>query len=382
MEFARNTYDAVTSKKAQRTLVNTVLIVASSTILFGLAAIAYLLFYHNFLPDQVTTVPVHLQYGYELNPYGVASLADKNLKDLQDYDITVTLNLPRSRPNLDRGNFMIALHLLEAAPSKIAAAITQPNPPGPSSAFEGKTVLYTSTRPAILPYTDPLVSLASRLLFLAYHIVFPASEKVTLVVPMVEKLRFREGGMMPTSLALDIQAGQSLQVYSVSVTITAQLYGLRWIMHKYWITSFFVFTTLFWLCEMGFMIAGWVALSMLFAGPSEQEKLKIEPDRTGGGGAVVKTEGNSKSGTDEDVPMTFPTSSRQPPLRYEPSVKEEPGAESSELANIAPAGGEADDEDDEEDEQGRWRGDSGIGTSYSDRDGSSLRRRSSRGRSS
>lgn len=62
-EYARGAYNAATSKTAQRTLLNTILVAASSTILFCMAAIAYLVFYHNYLPDQVTTIPIHLQYG-------------------------------------------------------------------------------------------------------------------------------------------------------------------------------------------------------------------------------------------------------------------------------------------------------------------------------
>jgi hypothetical protein len=57
-------YGAVTSKTAQRTLLKTVLFGILSAGLFGLACVAYLAFYHEYLPDQVFTVPVHLQYGY------------------------------------------------------------------------------------------------------------------------------------------------------------------------------------------------------------------------------------------------------------------------------------------------------------------------------
>lgn len=306
------------------------------------------------------------------------SLADVNLKDYQDYDISVTLKLPRSPANLERGNFMVALHFLDNKSPFLMAAATNPLPvPGPQSVLEGRNILHTSTRPAILPYTDPLVSLASRLLFLAYHVFFPTSETTTLVVPLVEKLEFRPYSMNPTSLVLDVQAGQTLQVYSVLVTITAQLQGLRWFMHTYWITSFVLFTTLFWLCELFF--AGMAALFLglvLGGGGGDDGKAvsqvkKEEP--------TIKQEREGK--TLEDVPMTFPTSSRQPPLRYDP----EPSiSEATPQADFPPAaaGGEADDEDDEDEEGYETRfHDSGIGTSYSERDTpGSVRRRTSRGR--
>lgn len=64
LETAGSVRDALTSKTAQRTALMAVLLGTASAILFGLAAVAYLAFYHEYLPDQVTTVPVHLQYGY------------------------------------------------------------------------------------------------------------------------------------------------------------------------------------------------------------------------------------------------------------------------------------------------------------------------------
>ncbi len=155
-DYVRGTYSVVTSKAAQRTLLNTVLLVIASTILYGFAAVGYILFYHNYLPDQVTTVPVHLQYGlvlsrhiwlfdpanervgrermgltrlrdsYGLNPYGVAFLGDRNLEDLQAYDITVSLTLPRSPANINRGNFMVALHLLSPGSGGAASDSSKP----------------------------------------------------------------------------------------------------------------------------------------------------------------------------------------------------------------------------------------------------------------
>lgn len=278
---------------------------------------------------------------------------------------------------------MVALHLLDNKPPIFMPTVTPLSVPGPQSVLEGRNILHTSTRPAILPYTDPLVSLASRLLFLAYHVFFPTSETTKLVVPMAERLEFRPGKMSPTSLVLDLQAGQTLQVYSVFVTITAQLHGLRWFMHKYWITSFVLFTTLFWLCELFFAGLAVLFLGLIFGGSGGVKpplQVKKEGEAGAGSQAAIKQEGEEKM--PEDVPMTFPTSSRQPPLRYdpEPSVS---GATSQADFTPAAAGGEADDEDDNEEEGYETRfHDSGIGTtSYSERDTpGSLRRRSSRGR--
>lgn len=63
VDTASTVYRAATSKTAQRTVLTTLLFAFLSSILFGLACVGYLAFYHEYLPDQVTTVPVHLQYG-------------------------------------------------------------------------------------------------------------------------------------------------------------------------------------------------------------------------------------------------------------------------------------------------------------------------------
>ncbi|POS76692.1 hypothetical protein DHEL01_v204910 [Diaporthe helianthi] len=429
VDLTRTVYNAATSKTAQRTLLTTLLFTFLSSVLFLFAGVGYLAFYHEYLPDQVLTVPVHLQYGYELNPYGVASLSHANFKDYQDYDISVTLNLPNSPSNLARGNFMLALYLLDsphapASSTKTATAVlstatTAASPssmpttiPAPQSVLNNKNILFTSTRPAIMPYTDPLVSLAKRVLLLAYHVFVPCSETTRLTVPMAEKLEFVPGRLMPGALVLDVQAGQGLQVYDVVVTLTAQLGGLRWFMHTWWVTSFVLFTAVFWVFEVFFLAATAVVAKILWAvvfggggGGKGAGRIKQEREEKEATGRIpgIKQEGGAcgRGKSIEDVPMTFPTSSQQPPLRYEPEPRDEVGGGVATPQQQAPGdlGGEADIEDEafgdeyryeevkeEEDEEEELRArDSGIGTSFSERDAGagasgSVRRRTSLGR--
>lgn len=329
---------------------------------------------------------------YEVNPYGLALLPGAKFKDYQDYDISVTLKLPNSPTNLARGNFMLALYLLDDAEgphTQLWTAIIGSHPPptavlSPHSVLADRNIIFMSTRPAIIPYTDPLVSLAKRVLLLAYHVFVPASETTRLVVPMAERLEFRPDKMMPTTLVLDVQAGQSLQVYDVLVTFTAQLGGLRWFMHTWWITSFVLFTTLFWLSEVFFLaltaVATKVLWSAVFGGGSRGRAPTGMIKEEEGRNPRIKQEGLGQGKTLDDVPMTFPTSSQQPPLRYEP----EPGHASAVSLPQQPqadVGGEADVEDEEVGEEYREEDlgrDSGIGTSFSERDGGgSIRRRTS-----
>ncbi|KAK3381594.1 putative adipose-regulatory protein-domain-containing protein [Podospora didyma] len=391
-------YNALTSKTAQKSLLYTILFTSASAVLYGFAAVSYLVFYHNYLPDQITTVPVYLQYGYGVNPYGVATI--RNIKDVQAYDISVSLTLPRSPPNLERGNFMVALQLLgNPSPSSSSFRAPPPPPPVPDAAensqakmspdllrtalLADRPVLYFAARPALMPYADPLVSLASRVVFLVYHVLFPHdAESTTLVVDVAERLAFSKGGPVPTTLLVELQAGQDLQVYKAQVTLTAQLAGLRYFMYKYWVTAFLLFTALFWVCEVVFMVLSFTAIASIFGGGDSQGKV---PGKSGAGGRA------DGEGLDlmSDTERTFPTSSKQQPLKYESQmgiVKSE-SDEATEVtaADLPPVGrgAEADDEDDykEEakyDDEADFR-DSGIGTSYSDHTSQSApRRRNSR----
>lgn len=62
-ETFQETARVFTSKPVQRAAVNVVLLVSGAVTLLGLAAIATVLFFQNFVPDQFVTTPVHLQYG-------------------------------------------------------------------------------------------------------------------------------------------------------------------------------------------------------------------------------------------------------------------------------------------------------------------------------
>lgn len=378
------TYRVATSKTAQRTLLNTILLSSASAFLYALAAIAYILFYNAYLPDQVTTLPIHLQYNYGPNPYGVAPLP--NIKDYQAYDISVTLTLPRSPTNLDRGNFMIALYILDrpgtAAPpapdttghnQQLTTPVSLFPTPDPAAYLSTRRILHTSLRSALLPYTDPIISLASRLLFLPSHIFFPSSSRAsttTLSIPLVEKLSFpssKGARATPSSLFLELQSGQDLRVSSARVTITAQLSGVRWLMHTYRVSAFVAGTAAFWGCEVAFMGLAWAVLSTVLSGTGKEHDHGYK--KIGDGKSERK---RIDEGDMSDTERTFPSVGRGPPLKYE-SVKEESEGETKMVEVPVGPGGEADDEDED---GGEWR-DSGIGTSYSDAGTGSVRKRAS-----
>ena len=53
----------VTSKAARRAALNASLLVGFLVGLFCAAGVASWVFYNNYLPDQIVTLPIHLQYG-------------------------------------------------------------------------------------------------------------------------------------------------------------------------------------------------------------------------------------------------------------------------------------------------------------------------------
>ncbi|OLN95991.1 Seipin [Colletotrichum chlorophyti] len=368
---------AATSKTAQRTLVNVSLLVGTTLFLLPFAIVASILFFHNYLPDQVVTIPVHLQYGSGVNPFGTAAISTSALRTQQEYDVSVTLSMPRSPANTNRGNFMVSLHLLDAGVPSAGSDKKRPHMyPEPYSHFDGKSILFSSRRPALVPYQDPLVSLASRVFFLAYHVLFADPPTCVLTITMAERVQLAKGSSLPTSAYLEIQGGQSIETYHTSIKLTAQLRGLRWLMHHYRLPTLLAAILLFWASEVLFMGVAWLAWSGFSAARAGSGRtLQPSPKLMG---RVKREDG---SGVDElsDAPRTFPTYGNQAPLKYEPEIKEEPQP-GPRMEELMPLGGEADDEE-EDDGRGSFRGDSGIGTSYSEGGSiSSVRRRSSQNR--
>ena len=85
-----------------------------------------------------------------------------------EYDVSVELTLPRSPPNTERGNFMVALFATKSKIDNPAQSWTVPQ--DPYDHIRADNVVFSSRRPALVPYEDPLVSYASRVLFLLYHV--------------------------------------------------------------------------------------------------------------------------------------------------------------------------------------------------------------------
>ncbi|KAI0178598.1 putative adipose-regulatory protein-domain-containing protein [Hypoxylon sp. FL1284] len=369
MQYVKGSYRAATSPAAQRTYLNTILFFAASLALLCIAAVAYPVFYYNYVPKKVISIPIHLQYNSGINPYAITSLAS-SLTLEQAYDVSVELEVPRSPANLGRGNFMVSLFAIKSAPENPAFSFSfSGTARDPYAHVREDSVVFMSRRPTLIPYEDPLVSTTSRILFMLYHILHPgASEKTTLTVPMGELVEFKD--VLPLSILVDVEAGQALQVYSATVTLVARLTGIRWAMYNHRIISFVVCTTAFWIAEMVSMGLAWLFLGYL-----------ISDRNPGGAGGTKWEDGSDYSRIDPAIPIApyvrggageedlGVKAEDDEDVDEDVKVKDE-SPERETLADL-PA-------DDEEDGDDVWR-ETGAGTSYSHEKGGSLRRRSSRG---
>ncbi|KAH7021023.1 putative adipose-regulatory protein-domain-containing protein [Microdochium trichocladiopsis] len=370
MEYLLRPLRVATSPPARRTYLGTILFLATSFILLCIAVLAYLVFYFNYVPQKLVSVPIHLQYNAGLSPFGIADLASTLMLE-QAYDVTVDLTLPRSPVNLERGNFMVALYALRSLPDNPASAFRLPS--DPYEHVTASNVVFASRRPALIPYEDPLVSTASRLLFLLYHIIFPSSEQVTLTVPMGELVDFKD--VLPLSILLDVQAGQTLQVYSATVTLVARLRGLRWLMYNHRVISFVVCTTVFWLFEIVSTLIAWLALAYVVSNqqPKTQREYGGKGVSRGGELAGRRAQQDYAGQTDHSRGSDAQVKNELEASSDDIDVKQEE-AEDEVLAGLSRHGGDADDEE----EDLKDLGPGSTGSALHDVKGAgSLRRRSS-----
>ncbi|KHO01695.1 tubulin-tyrosine ligase [Metarhizium album ARSEF 1941] len=321
-------------------------------------------------------MPVYLQYQSGSNPYGVTPLTYPSPKLYQGYDISVTLSMPRSPANTERGNFMVSLYLVKDLAKDYKSDSSGRNAMDGRHYLEAKKVLFKARRPALMPHEDVILSVARRVLFMGYYLLFPRSQARSLTVELAQRVSFDGRAMQPTAAFVEIEAGQDIQIYSTSLTLAAQLRGLRWLMFHYRLVTYMAFTFLFWVCEILFMCVAWVVWDATRVSKSGKNKVD------------GSTDDDADEDTDRAAGLAGPAG--RPVVKREPEVKREEEDEEPEqsLSDIpmgeaeAEAAAEADDEDDIDDGNvggGGSRSDSGIGTSYKE-EGSErvVRRRASR----
>lgn len=392
MELMLRPVRLASSKPAQKAYLTTALLTATAGVLLGLASTAYLLFYWNFIPDIGVEKIVYLQYGHGSNPYAVVDLGQSIIPQ-QAYDISVVIDLPRSPPNLEMGNFMVDLVLLSPAYNAVRRALP-PESFDTRSGIPTETIIYSSRRPAILTYQPEVITLGKQLAALPSYILGWHKAEEKLDIPMAEGVVFEKGANnLPRKVYIDLQSkGQDVQVYNLRLVLRARLSGMRWMMYNHRIASFIIGTSAFWAAEL---ICAFMALlvvkSMMSADFDDTAVVKKEEFDEDSKKIKVE-EGEDLLDMDDldlsDTPRSFPTYGRQAPLRYIPKIKSEYDSEEmvSDEMRTHPRAAEADDESEEPvniaSAVGGGRSDSGLGTSYSEGGASVQRRRSKGGRQS
>ncbi len=309
----------------------------------------------------------------------------------QSYDIKLELDLPRSPPNLEAGNFMLDMVLLSPTYQPVVE-LTKTGYDIRGS-MPSDAVLFSSRRPAILTYQSRLVSHSKQFVALPWYILGWHRDAEKLEIPMAEGVSFRKGWRnVPTLVYLELQGkGQDIQVYNVQLKLRARYEGIRWLMYNHRIFSFMVFTTAFWFAEVIFAVLTWMLWNSRSSSGKGKGKGELKGEDTDAS-TIIKTEKeDGELETDDldlsDTPRSFPTYGRQAPLQYIPRVKTEDDGERLVIDETAlhPFVAEADDESEEPTDVRSFKGgrsDSGLGTSFSE-GGASLRgglqRRRSRG---
>ena len=361
-QAALRPFDILFSKTARRAYLTTLLLIFGTTVLLGLAVIAYTLFYWSYIPRIGFERTIYLQFDNVFsasdsrydgagNPYGTIGLSP-DIVSLQRYDVQVELTLPRTPDNRNAGNFMLEAAMF--APGTMIDPVKDTILPG---AADVDNRLAFSRRPAILSYRSWIMEYIYRLTELHWYLLGLRQETEKLKISMWENVEFPRGWRnLPATMRLDIQSSDRMQVYSAEAIFKARFRGLRWLMYNHRIISAFVFITGFWTTEMIFAGLAWAALS-IYLQPHPQENMSED---SSGNAVPIKQESQEGKMNLSDTERTFPTSSRQQPLRYEsPNIKQEEYEDAVLLPESSTRATEA---DDEEDDPEMYR-DSGLGTS-------------------
>ncbi len=376
--------------------------------------IAYTSFYYSYIPIRGISVPVYLQFDHGTAPVSLFSDSGilsketqkwphaiagvQGLVDRQKYDVSVEMVVPRSRSNLQAGNWMIDLSM-RGPSSSTSTGIKgmlgwdddMPHDSDSTATTTRASILANSRRPAILTYRSWPTEHLYRLLRLPLYLTGFGTESETLRISMFESAYFVS--VVPSSLRLELRSRTPLEIYRVKIHITARLEGLRWLMYNHRLLSAALFIGLFWATEISVLLLTWGLATMLFGSSTSSSSANQD--------SQTKPDPDAQSEPDtpySDTSHTFPTLRGHAPLRYTSSgdnakLKEEQDDRRLEDIPLKEEA-EADDEDEDDDfvleepaprnVDGAGFTDSGLGTgmdSERDRERERVRRRgSARGR--
>jgi len=224
--------------------------------LFAVAVVAYTTFYYTYIPAQGLSVEAFLKYSHLLppetelgqstrkhsrnGPYAFVLLNGPGKSELatrQKYDVIVELELPRSKRNLQAGNWMVMLDLIGSGlihgPSRDYSlgenvwweTTKLPIMEGDVTERDLDTLVTArSTRPALLPQRSLITELASRVIGAPLYVLGIGQEVEILKVRMMEGVDFPD---TPSMARLELRSSVLLEVYKSRVKFVARFEGLR-----------------------------------------------------------------------------------------------------------------------------------------------------------
>ncbi len=145
---------------------------------------------------------------------------------------------------------------------------------------DGTSVVANATRPAILTYWSTPVDISRKLLRLPAYVLGWKKEAESVHIQLFQRLRFGSGIIsryvqdvpQPNAVRLKLRSKVGLELYGSRVIFNARLRGLRYFMHNHRITSFLLFTTLFFIIEALFALSVWAFLSVIYTSAQPPRK--------------------------------------------------------------------------------------------------------------
>ncbi|KAK9464586.1 putative adipose-regulatory protein-domain-containing protein [Lipomyces arxii] len=246
----------------------------TSLTLFVFAVIAYIAFYHTYVPfDQIRTP---LYFDYSRNPSSTFAKSSGSLFADQVYLVSIELSIPRTPHNRQMGNFMLELRVYDSDPLAVIAEstdfpvdrLTSLSPhnlallSSASDTVAGvlhNITLMHSRRPAIITYRSDLLE--------GLETVFLFPLLVSGITTQSERLNVEMGSWvgsnhkMPQYVAVEIH--RDLQVYGAELVWDVRWSGIRWLMRKFYVTTFIIGVLSFWTIELVGALLSWFLVSSL-----------------------------------------------------------------------------------------------------------------------
>ncbi|KAI5297551.1 hypothetical protein KEM55_004534 [Ascosphaera atra] len=163
--------------------------------------------------------------------------------------------------------------------------------------------LARSRRATILTYASRLVDTANRVMQMPFFLLGFRVEDEKITVNLMSGVQFSRGkSHMPGMLRVELQSDHRLQVYGAAVRFDAKFRGLRWLMYRWKILSFVVFSGTFWTTSMIVACGTWVALTSGKPFAGEAETLS---DESSSGSVKKEDDGNGSAQKSEASDTRF-----------------------------------------------------------------------------